>query len=146
MTVRSARITLKKVGERTTFPYAMADAAYDAEAIKDLVCRQGRRFHHRRQSSVRKNEESDGSSPGAALPETLRSGMDLFPSQGRVRRDDDLRERKLNGRISFHICHSSPDGRSASSSRLPLASEHTQESLSAPVSEGMRKEFSPRVA
>lgn len=38
---QAAPYLLKRARERTTFLYALADAAYDAKAIKDLVCRQG---------------------------------------------------------------------------------------------------------
>ena len=37
----AAPYLLKRARERTTFLYALADAAYDAKTIKDLVCRQG---------------------------------------------------------------------------------------------------------
>ena len=38
---QSAPYLLKKARRRTTFLYALADAAYDAKTIKGLVCRQG---------------------------------------------------------------------------------------------------------
>jgi hypothetical protein len=37
---QAAPYLLKSASERTTFLYALADAAYDAKAIKDLVCSQ----------------------------------------------------------------------------------------------------------
>lgn len=39
-----------------------------------------------------------------------------------------------------HVCRSGPDGRSASSPRLLVASERTKESANAPVPKGTRAE------
>ena len=79
------------------------------------------------------------------LSEPLRSRTDLFPSQGRVRRDNDSSERKPKGRIPSHVCRSGPDGRSDLSPRLLVASERLKSPLNAPVPKGTREEYARKI-
>ena len=103
---QAAPYLLKRARERTTFLYGLADAAYDAKAIKDLVCHQGGVPNI--DANPRRGKTKSPMDPDRErrYKKTIRSGTDLFPSQGRVRRDNDSRERKPKGRIPSHVCRS----------------------------------------